>query len=150
MMPLTFRPLTRSDNVEYATWFEDADLARELGPAWTDEEMTEVLDDAGGCVWAVARGEELVAVVSVTFPDADNPTFVIDALAVRPDLRGAGVAQDVVADVRAQHELDYGEYWMAFVNEGNGRAKRFFEKLGWECAGQPSANDGMFRFELRG
>jgi GNAT superfamily N-acetyltransferase len=149
LMHLKIRPFSREDNAEYAAWFEDAELQRELGPAWLDDELDEVVDDQAGCMWAVQRGEELVAVMGVDYPDADHPTYAINTLAVRPDLRGTGVARDVVAGVRAQHQLKDGEYWLAFVNDGNCQAKCFFEKLGWECKGEPPANDGMYRFELR-
>lgn len=68
--------------------------------------------------------------VDVSLPD--GPSFGILSIAVSPAARGSGVADDLMSAAEAAAAMRGFERMNLTVNPDNGRAIRFYERLGWE------------------
>lgn len=102
-MDLELQQFTKEHFVEYASWFADPDLNRQLGPmddAWLELVMRggEVPGDE---TWAVLRDGELVAVVEALVAAEDPASYTIGAVATKPVLRRQGIGTRSL-----QHVLD--------------------------------------------
>ena len=102
-MDLELRQFSKEYFAEYASWFADPDLNRQLGPM--DDAWLELVlrggEMPGDETWAVLRDGELVAVVEALV-DAENPaSYTIGAVATKPALRRQGIGT-----FSLQHVLD--------------------------------------------
>src|SRR5262245_38483405 len=93
VMDLEARPFAREDFAEYASWFADPDLSRNLGPM--DDAWLELAGSGGEMsgdeTWTVFRHGKLVAVVEALFETDDRSSYMISAVATKPAPRGQGI-----------------------------------------------------------
>ena len=150
---LDFQLFKREDYQAYYSWFQDPDLNRQLGPMekendeWLEYIFKEGADE--GCTYSVFSGKKLVSVVGITYPDEENQAYCITSIAVKPSLRNGGLGKSILRGIMYLHSLKKGQYWKAYVDIENPRAKQFFENNGWECTSLPPANNNMFLLEYR-
>ena len=82
--------------------------------------------------------------------DATDPLVVhLMAMWVHPDLRGAGAADELVAAVIAWAASEDAETVCLDVFQGNTRARRFYERLGFRETGQSTVHERDGRIEVR-
>ena len=156
-MELDFHLFKQEDYPAYYSWFQDPDLHKQLGPMQEEEDewLTYVLNEQagltefGGSTYSVFSNQELVAVMGIANPSAENPTYGITSIAVNPLLRSRGIGSRILKRIMEIIPLENGQYWIARVAEHNPKAKSFFEKNGWRCVSIPAENNDMFLFEYR-
>jgi GNAT superfamily N-acetyltransferase len=77
--------------------------------------------------------------IAAGVPDANDATVVhLMAMWVHPDLRGTGAAAALVQAVLDWAEVQGAEWVRLDVIDGNDRARRFYEKCGFEATGELS------------
>ncbi len=113
------------------------------------EWLKHILQETSSCEYSVFCGNELVAVVGITFPNADHAEYVISDFAIKPSLRNAGIGSLVLERLLKVHVLKPNESWIAFIDIKNPRAKNFFEKNGWLCESEQSDEHGMLTMKLK-
>ena len=144
---LIFSSFDIQEFVNYQSWFEDKVLAATLGGI--DEEWLDyILEDTTGEEYAVRRGSELVAVVGVVLPTVVDNYFVISNIAVRPDLRGTGLASEVLQGLLLRTTLSIDQFWLAYVSPNNKIAQAFFKKNNWQLKAD-SLKEDMLRYRAK-
>ena len=147
-MKLKFQKFKAKDFKEYKSWFQDADLNRELGPM--DQEWIDyTLKEKDGQTYGVFSKGKLVAVAEVKFPNPEHTYYVITSIAVKPSLRKKGIGSQVLQELVKLHSLKKNQYWKAFVNTKNKTAKLFLEKNAWICESEIPDEHGIITFELK-
>jgi len=147
-MQLEFRRFQQADYPEYAAWFVDAGLDRQLGPmdqAWLDAVLGQ--PESEGVTWAVFRGEELVAVLEIVFGVLDDPPTGITGLAVKPTLRRQGIGMAVLHQLLEQHHRQGLHQHVAYVATHNEAARRCIERIGFVPTSAPNEH-GYVEFQL--
>jgi GNAT superfamily N-acetyltransferase len=99
--------------------------------------------------WFVAISDELgIGLAAGTrgrlAPEDSGPQVrQLISMWVAPPLRGSGAAEALVAAIRDWAESDGGRVLALGVMEGNGRARRFYERVGFRATGRtiPSESD---------
>ncbi|MDF1695413.1 MAG: GNAT family N-acetyltransferase [Saprospiraceae bacterium] len=148
-MNFTYSRFTRGYFSTYLKWFENELVKNAL--YGIDEEWLEyVLNDETGIEYAVFSEQEMLAVLGVKYPDADNPTYVITNIVVNPSVFGQGIGSLVLEDLNQLFVLEKGERWVAFVEPKNKIAQMFFAKNGWELWNGTSKVDQMLEFRKEG
>lgn len=145
-MTLKFSLFAAADFPEYASWYEDVELNERLGPmdeAWLEA----VLHVKDGCTYAVFREKELVAVIGITFPDAEHPAYHITDFAVKPNIRNRRIGSRALDELLNMHGRDEVRTWRAFVDAKNEKAASFFERNGWTRMSKKPDTDGMIMLE---
>jgi ribosomal protein S18 acetylase RimI-like enzyme len=142
-----FSPFAREHYPEYKSWFKDPLLAKALGSI--DEDwLAHILNDTTGAELAVTSQQQLIAVIGLSYPQPDHPYYVITNLAIRPDLRRAGLGTQVLESLRQHYPLENEVYWVCYIDMANVAAQHFIEKNNWHKVGP--IEDNMIRYELRG
>ncbi len=152
---LTLKPFKKEDFPEYLSWFQDPDLNEQLGPMEKDDEwLTYAIDQQKGlteyvgCTYSVFQNEKLVSIIGVDFPDPTNHRYGISSIAIKPNLRERGIGSKALQELINLHPLKSRQYWVAYVDEKNPKAKLFFEANGWTCTALPSSeNNHMYVLE---
>lgn len=129
---------------EYASWYAvDSKLKTFLGGV--DEEWLEwVTSQDDQEEFAVFIGDSMVAEVGICLPKPGDPTYVITNIAVHPSRRGTGIGQTLLDRLRTHYSLTEGQYWLAYVEEDNTNALRFFQLAGWHAGSKEEK--GMIPF----
>ena len=135
---------------EYQAWFADPTIRKHLGEAVTPEWLDFVIKDKAGQQLCVLNGDELVAVVGIVFPTQRVRNYVVSDIAIRPELRGAGIGRFVVESLLARFGLASDECWEAYVDQENSAAFSFFQAINWRLKFQTPDQDGMFVFTSGG
>jgi GNAT superfamily N-acetyltransferase len=150
-MNLEFKRFQGEYYSEYASWFVDLELNRQLGPMdndWLEAVLSE--PESEGFTWAVFRGAELVAVVEVIFgPNTQAPT-VIASVAVRPDLRRQGLGTAVLQKILSLGQIKGRVEHRAYVSFENQAARRYMEKLGFVPVASIPDDHGYIEFRYGG
>jgi len=153
---LDFKIFKKEDFPAYLSWFQDPDLNKQLGPMKEDDEwLTYTLNEQNGlteydgCTYSIFQNKKLVSVIGIAYPDREAPTYVISSIAVKPFLRSRGIGKKILKKLMKLHPLKKGQYWVAYVDEKNLKAKLFFEKNGWKCVTKSPENNGMFLYEYK-
>lgn len=147
---INIKKFKKEDFLEYLLWFDDAELNQRLGPMEDgDEWLTSVLNDIKGCTYSLFLDKELVSVIGIAFPDYENPTYCITNIAIKPSQRGQGIGKEVLRKTMALQHLEAGQYWIAYVEEDNAKAKRFFERNGWKVSPNIQDESDMVLYVLR-
>lgn len=144
-IPLVFEKFEAEHFPEYQSWYEDPELNRHLGPmdhVWLDD----MLEEPHGREFSVFRGEELVAVVRVYYPDPD-PFYYISEFAVKPGLRKQGIGSLVLEHLMETLPLANRYSWRALVHDNNQAARTLFEKHGFVSTFASPEDDGMHYYE---
>jgi len=128
---LEIREFQPVDNVQYASWFSDPVIDRFLGPEWSNEELDEILNDKTGAVLSAFHSDELVGVVSLTFPNIEHASFGITGIAVKPNSQRQGFGKEIILTTQSYYNVEPGQQWIAFVKVSNIPAQYFMEKQGW-------------------
>jgi len=102
-----------------------------LGPAWSCEELSEILNETPCTVLSVFSTGRLVGVVSVALPEKEHPRYGITGIAVKPDHQRQGFGTEILSALKNYYRTVQGQEWIAFVNPGNRSAQQFMEKQGW-------------------
>lgn len=136
------------DFKEYASWFEDPELNRELGPM-DQEWLNHVLSEIPPRHYSVFDQGRLVAVVGTELPGKRSSTWVVTDIAVKPTLKRQGIARSALSYLIQIHQQrkDPPGSWVAWVNERNIAALEFFESLGWNRSDETDVED-MYQFTL--
>jgi GNAT superfamily N-acetyltransferase len=103
--------------------------------------------------WFVAISDELgIGLAAGTrgrlAPEESGPHVrQLISMWVAPQFRGSGAAEALVEAVRGWAESDGGRVLALGVMEGNGRARRFYERVGFKATGRtiPSESDPAAR-----
>ena len=139
---LRYQRFDRSHYAAYRRWFASERIRAalyDIDGDWLDF----VLHDTTGAEYVAYRGQEMVAVVGILFPQARHSAYVITSIAVAPDRFGQGIGAVVLRDLRELHPLTVGQHWAAFVETQNIAAQRFFTKNGWYMTG---LEEGMLTY----
>ena len=131
-LELQLREFTRADNVEYSLWFADRSMNRYLGPAWSSEELDQILKNEAGSVLSVFHSSELIGVVSMALPNSEHKRYGVTGVAVKPQKQRQGFGAKILLALQKYYKTPHGQEWMGFVNVGNDLAQQFMEKQGWE------------------
>ncbi len=87
-------------------------------------------------VWFVARvNARLVGVVASRRRDNTESRRELLSMWMHPDQRGTGVAAELVCAVQTRARSDGASVLTLSVADGNDRARRFYEKLGFVSTG---------------
>ena len=150
-MALKFLPFRREFYDEYASWFSDPELNRHLGPMDNDW-LEAVLSESGtvGITWAVFRDAELVGVVEVKYPPANQLPVAILAVAVKPALRGHGIGSEIVRELLSRDHTKGLLEHVGYVSPENPRAQRFLETLGLSASVLTRAGACILSFGIAG
>lgn len=140
-MNLELKPFAPERFAEYASWFADPDLNRQLGPL--DEEWLELTvsggEEPGDETWAVFRGGEFVAVVEALIDPRDQ-SYAIASVATKPALRRQGIGSAALRHVLAVHESRGITEHTAQVSVHNQAGQRCAASAGFTpLTGQPNA-----------
>ena len=153
---LTFTVFNKEDFSEYLSWFQDAELNKQLGPMEpNDEWLTYTLNqqvglqDSEGYTYSVFRHEELVAVIAFDYPTEAVRAYYISSLAVKPKKKGIGIGTQDLQKIMELHPPTHAIDWIAFIQRNNPKAKLFFEKNGWECISDATNKTDMWSFAFR-
>lgn len=147
-LDLIINKFKTEDFPTYLAWFKDPELNKRLGPMKEDDEWLEyILQEIDGATYSVFRDKLLVAVIGIVLPSKEYPHFTITNIAVNPAWRNQGLGTAALKKVMDVHTLKKGEYWLAYVDEKNPRAKSFFERNGWTFPRKTPEKTGMFLCE---
>ena len=119
-MDLEFKRFKREFYSEYALWFTDPELNRQLGPMdkdWLDAILSE--PESAGVTWAVYREAELVAVVETVFDPQNRLRVWITAVVTKPALRQQGIGTAVLQHILALHKSQGITEHIAYVSVDN-------------------------------
>jgi GNAT superfamily N-acetyltransferase len=107
---------------------------------WMSPGVVFVLKDAAG-----ARG-----MVAGLRDETDPAVVQLMAMWVHPAIRGSGGADELVAAVVAWAESDGAKLVRLKVIDGNGRARHFYERMGFRATGQHTIRerDGLIEVEM--
>ena len=140
---LDFKRFDRSHFETYKKWFEYEAIRNALYEI--DEEwLNHVLQDDKSIEYAVVNAEGLVGVVGVTFPDKDHQQYVITNIAVNPLHSGKRLGSQILEVLKTLHPLKEKQKWVAYVEQNNLSAQRFFVRNQWENVG---LEDDMICYE---
>jgi RimJ/RimL family protein N-acetyltransferase len=131
-MHLQFRRFQLEHYPEYASWFVDPELDRQLGPMdrdWLDAVLSE--PESEGVTWAVFRENEMIAVVETFFDLKNNLSAIITGLAVKPHLRGQGIGTAVLRMILSYHQHRGITKHIAYISIDNLAGRRCAEKAGF-------------------
>jgi GNAT superfamily N-acetyltransferase len=83
--------------------------------------------------------------------EADLEVVHLMAMWVHPEIRGSGGADELVEAVIAWAQSEGAELVRLKVIDGNDRARRFYERLGFRPTGRRGVRerDGMIEFEMQ-
>ncbi|MFF8818163.1 GNAT family N-acetyltransferase [Leucobacter sp. NPDC015123] len=165
------RRMVRDDWEWIHQWFEDETLNTELGPLdneWLEHVLTEndgvelVIEAAHpatgklapialvGVVWGAPEADPRAgggAEDAVTGDRAAETGHAITDLAIDPARRGFGLGRTAINATMAWPDHPATDSWIAFVDQENEGARRFFEAIGWTYEGlDGEGDDAMHRF----
>jgi RimJ/RimL family protein N-acetyltransferase len=153
---LQFKIFIKEDFLEYLSWFQDPDLNDQLGPMKEEDEwLTYVLNEQkgltenDGCTFSIFQNQKLVSVVGIAFPNKKEQKYCITNIAVNPQLTNRGIGKRILKKVVKLYPLKKGQYWIAYVDKNNIKAKLFFEHNGWTCDIKSLVNDDIYLFEYK-
>lgn len=146
---MEMRNFLREDYQTYLAWFEDPDLNRELGPM--DNQWLEyVLNESPPKEFCFFEDEQLVAVVGTEVPASKaETTWYVTSIAVNPTMKRQGIGKHALQLLIETHSLRENppKTWIAWVDQSNSAARKFFKELAWKESVKPD-NDDMFQFRL--
>jgi RimJ/RimL family protein N-acetyltransferase len=131
-MHLQFRRFQLEYYPEYASWFVDPELNRQLGPMdkdWLDAVLSEA--ESEGVTWAVFRENEMIAVVETFFDLRDQLAVIITGLATKPPFRGQGIGTAVLRMILSYHQHRGITKHIAYISVNNSAGQRCAEKAGF-------------------
>ena len=131
-MHFQFRHFQLEHYPEYASWFVEPELNRQLGPMdknWLDAVLSE--PESIGVTWAVFHDNEMVAVVETVFDPKNQARAAIPALATRPDLRRQGIATAALQLILSYHRHKGITEHVAYISIDNTAGQRCAEKAGF-------------------
>lgn len=146
-MTLEMKRFQEADYPEYAAWFADPELNRQLGPMgadWLDAILSE--PESEGVTWAVFRDSELVAVVETVFDPQGQWPAAISGVAVKPALRRQGLGVAVLQHVLALHNSRGINEHIAYVAADNLAGRRCLEKVGFLVTAPQPNEHGYLEF----
>lgn len=132
----------RADFPAYADWFVEADLARFVGTmdhAWLEA----ILSDGSTRQFSVLCGGALAAVTGVHMPDADHDYHYLTDIAVRQDLRRAGLATWLLRQLLGHPDFQTTSHWQAAVRPDNISIQSLFQKTGWSRIARREPDDNL-------
>jgi len=129
---IELREFTRTDNVEYSSWFADRSMNRFLGPAWSSKELDQIFTEEPGSVLSVFHSGELIGVVSLALPDSEHSSYGVTGVAVKPQKQRQGFGAKISLALQNYYKTSNGQEWIGFINVNNDLAQQFMEKQGWE------------------
>jgi GNAT superfamily N-acetyltransferase len=117
------------------------DAGRDLEVSWADGLAQE---DASWCVWVATSAADAVIGFATVGPSRDDDARPgegeLRAIYLAPETVGTGVGRELLARAEASlAELGYGAATL-WVFEDNGRARRFYERNGWDA--EPDSGPG--------
>jgi GNAT superfamily N-acetyltransferase len=127
---------------------DDFDSTLEEARAWTTEEWRAWISRGATFLFEDARG---VRGIAAGDPHrSDRGAVFLEALWVHPDLRGTGTAGALVGAVLSWAEVKGAARVWLHVVKSNGRARRFYEKLGFRPTGKEVVREreGMLEVEM--
>jgi len=142
-LQVTLREFERTDNIEYSTWFSDSTLNKQLGPAWSDEELNQIFKEEPGSILSAFHSNELVGVVALALPNSEHSSYGVAGVAVKPQKQRQGFGAKILLALQSYYKTQQGQEWVGFVNINNDSAQQFMEKQGWEKGG---VQNEMYRY----
>ena len=134
MKKIEFRKFDQKDFPDYRCWFDAQEISGALGPAPDQQWLDHVLSEESGRQFSAFLDGLLVGVVGVTFSNASDDRNVITDIAIKPELQRTGLGSRIVVELVSilETEPNRSSIWVAFVDQINVSAVRFFENLGWQ------------------
>ncbi len=145
-MKLKVKEFQHSDNEIYSSWFENPDMERFMGPAWSEDELDQISNENDGVVLSVFSSNNLVGVVSLAFPNKENSNYGITGISIAPHMQRQGVGGKVLEALREHFNTSSWQLWSAFVSTQNINAQKFMLKYGWRQTGEESE---MYKFTYK-
>jgi GNAT superfamily N-acetyltransferase len=150
-MDLEFRQFGKEHFVEYASWFADPDLNRQLGPM--DEAWLELVmrggEVSGDETWAVLCDGQLVAVVEALVDSEHPASYTIGAVATNPVLRRQGIGTRSLQHVLDLHKSRGIVEHSARVSVDNWAGRRCAAKSGFEPVSSVPDEHGYLELRRR-
>lgn len=139
-----FRKFSRAEYEEYDSWFENKDIQKSLG--YIDEEWFEYINNnKKGIELAVFQDNILIAVIGLAYPNAEDSSYFITNMAVKPTLQNRGLGSQILKTLIDKTDLKPNEFWAVNVFKFNIKAQRFFEKNTWKKMGE--IEEDMIQYE---
>lgn len=132
---------------DYAAWFSDAELNRQLGPMdedWLESVLNEPVSEGG--TWAVFQSSELVAVIETSFDSQGQLPAGIRAIAVKPALRQQGIGSAALRQLILLHQANDQSSLVTYISATNHAALRFVLKNGFQATTETPDEHGFIEF----
>lgn len=146
-MNLCFRKFTPEDYPEYASWFNNPELNRRLGPmdtVWLNDVTSR--DEADGVTWAVFLDKGMVGVVETAFDRQQRQPAAVVGIAVKPDCRRQGIGTAILRQLLFMHEQNGITCHCAFIHVDNFASRRLFEKVGFSAVSLEPDKNGFLEY----
>ena len=146
-MLLEFKRFQKEYFSEYALWFVDTELNRQLGPMdqeWLDSVLAQ--SEAEGITWAVFRDEELIAVIENAFHVDEASQVTITALATKPAYRRQGIGTAVLQQLFSINDNKGIRQHIAYIHVRNVAARRCMEGVGFVAVSSEPNQHGYIEF----
>jgi ribosomal protein S18 acetylase RimI-like enzyme len=88
-----------------------------------------------GRTFGAWRGDDIVGLATALPPESQRPEWHLVGMWVAPDVRGQGVADGLVTAVCEAARQSGGDTVTLWVTEVNGRARKFYRRLGFAPTG---------------
>jgi len=138
-MNLSFTRFQCEHFAEYASWFSDPELNKELGPVVDEEWLSAILSQTAeeGETWAIFLETEMVGVVNATFDPEKKLPAGITEIAIKPDRRRQGLAKAALMELLADHHQRGIVSHVAYIKMTNQASRKLFEGLGFRVNSEP-------------
>jgi len=141
-MELAFSRFRREYYQEYAAWFSDPELNRQLGPLdedWLSAVLSEQAAETGD-TWVVFLSMEMVGVVSTVFDPENRFRAGITEIAVKPTRRRQGLAKAILKKLLSDHHDQGIISHVTYIKATNEVSRHLFEGLGFMAQSEPDRN----------
>lgn len=139
-MELSFNRFQREHFEEYATWFLDSELNKELGPVVDEDWLSAILSQKAeeGETWAIFLGSEMVGIVNAAFDPEKKLPAGITEIAIKPNRRRQGLAKATLIKLLSEHhQREIGSH-IAYIKQTNTASRQLFEGLGFKATSEPN------------
>jgi RimJ/RimL family protein N-acetyltransferase len=137
-MELSFHRFQREHFEEYATWFSDSELNKELGPIVDEDWLSAILSQKSeeGETWAVFLGAEMIGVINATFDPEKKLPAGITEIAIKPNHRRQGLAKAILISLLSEHHQQGIGSHVAYIKQTNKASRQLFEGLGFKVTSE--------------
>ncbi|MBX3014304.1 MAG: GNAT family N-acetyltransferase [Caldilineaceae bacterium] len=144
-MMIKFEAFNAQDFAEYATWFADAQIAKELGPL--DPDLATFLGtepETWNWIRAVHQDGQLACMVQVVRDGSTTEGAI--TIAVAPQRQRRGIATAVLQAILCLPEFSPIRRFSALVRADNEKSRRLVETVGFQKVFPLVDDNGYFEY----